>query len=158
MSRMMDRVLLLGKADAQMLEFEPARGGRAGAVPRLVEEAGRSTPTPAARSWCARGPAWAPGLYDEKLLRHIFGNLLSNAIKYSPQGGQVRSTCGGGGELVFEVADQGIGIPAGRGGHLFESFHRASNVGVDPGHRPGPGDREERGGDARRQRGAEGLA
>ena len=33
-----------------------------------------------------------PGLYDEKLLRHIFGNLLSNAIKYSPQGRRVART------------------------------------------------------------------
>ena len=31
---------------------------------------------------------------------------------------------------VFEVADQGIGIPAEEIGHLFESFHRASNVGA----------------------------
>lgn len=31
----------------------------------------------------------AAGLYDERLLRHIFSNLLSNAVKYSPQGGHV---------------------------------------------------------------------
>ena len=31
---------------------------------------------------------------------------------------------------VFEVADKGIGIPAEEIGHLFESFHRASNVGA----------------------------
>ena len=30
---------------------------------------------------------------------------------------------------MFEVRDQGIGIPADELGHLFESFHRASNVG-----------------------------
>ncbi len=33
----------------------------------------------------------------------------------------------------FEVADQGIGIPAAEIPHLFESFHRASNVGNIPG-------------------------
>lgn len=32
--------------------------------------------------------------------------------------------------MHFEVADQGIGIPADEIAHLFESFHRASNVGA----------------------------
>jgi signal transduction histidine kinase len=31
--------------------------------------------------------------------------------------------------MEFEVSDQGIGIPADEIDHLFESFHRASNVG-----------------------------
>jgi signal transduction histidine kinase len=31
------------------------------------------------------------------------------------------------------VSDQGIGIPEEELGHLFESFHRASNVGSIPG-------------------------
>jgi signal transduction histidine kinase len=30
---------------------------------------------------------------------------------------------------LFRVADQGIGIPPDEISHLFESFHRASNVG-----------------------------
>jgi signal transduction histidine kinase len=30
---------------------------------------------------------------------------------------------------VFRVRDRGIGIPADEIAHLFESFHRASNVG-----------------------------
>ena len=34
------------------------------------------------------------------------------------------------GATVFRVVDQGIGIPADEIGHLFESFHRASNVGT----------------------------
>ena len=71
------------------------------------------------------------GQYDEKLLRHIFGNLLSNAIKYSPSGGEVRlKVVRRGTETEIEVSDHGIGIPADEIGHLFESFHRASNVGA----------------------------
>jgi signal transduction histidine kinase len=71
---------------------------------------------------------------DEKLLRHIFSNLLSNAIKYSPSGGTVRwelnltDT-----EAIFQIQDQGIGIPPEDQARLFESFHRASNVGQIPG-------------------------
>jgi PAS domain S-box-containing protein len=130
MSKMMDRVLLLGKADAQMLEFEPAAGERAGAVPAP----GGGGLGAAPRHPCEIAVRTRPGVgacrSDEKLLRHIFGNLLSNAIKYSPHGGQVRfDVRREGDELVFEVADQGIGIPADEVAHLFESFHRATNVG-----------------------------
>jgi PAS domain S-box-containing protein len=130
MSRMLDRVLLLGKAEAQLLDFKPQDLDVRALVPRLVEEARQQHPQGAAQVVCEVSADVSPGLYDEKLLRHIFGNLLSNAIKYSPQGGEVRfEVRRDGADTVFRVADQGIGIPPDELGHLFESFHRASNVG-----------------------------
>ena len=73
-------------------------------------------------------------LIDEKLLRHILLNLLSNAVKYSPEKGEVnvklfyQKT-----QVIFTVKDEGIGIPPEDQKHLFESFHRAKNVGTIPG-------------------------
>jgi signal transduction histidine kinase len=68
---------------------------------------------------------------DDTLIRNIVGNLLSNAIKYSPHGGTVLlSVQDQGNSLVFTVSDQGIGIPEADQAQLFESFHRASNVGA----------------------------
>jgi signal transduction histidine kinase len=70
-------------------------------------------------------------LVDETLIRNIVGNLLSNAIKYSPHGGRVSlSVQPLPGELEIRVTDQGIGIPLADQPQLFESFHRASNVGT----------------------------
>jgi signal transduction histidine kinase len=68
---------------------------------------------------------------DEKLLWHILCNLLSNAIKYSPQGGTVHFdlVCKQG-EAIFQVRDEGIGIPIADQAQLFNSFYRASNVGT----------------------------
>lgn len=130
MSRMLDRVLVLGKAEAHMLDFKPQDLDVRALCPQLVEEARQQHPQGAAQVVCEVSPEVSPGLYDEKLLRHIFGNLLSNAIKYSPQGGEVRfEVRREGADTVFRVADQGIGIPPDELGHLFESFHRASNVG-----------------------------
>lgn len=66
-----------------------------------------------------------------KLLRHILTNLITNAIKYSPVGSPIdvkvmrRET-----SLVFQIQDSGIGIPSEDQVHLFESFHRAHNVGA----------------------------
>ncbi|MBG9386693.1 sensor histidine kinase [Caenimonas aquaedulcis] len=134
MSRMMDRVLLLGKADAGMLEFAPERIDIVPLCRKFVDEARAQQPDSTSVVVTDFEGNPGPGDYDEKLLRHIFSNLLSNALKYSPAGGEVgfkvRRTQGA---TEFEVADQGIGIPAEEVSHLFGSFHRASNVGSIPG-------------------------
>ncbi|MBO3458099.1 PAS domain S-box protein [Aetokthonos hydrillicola Thurmond2011] len=67
---------------------------------------------------------------DEKLLGHILSNLLSNAIKYSENGSSIKFnlTCQQG-QAIFEIQDQGIGIPPEDIPRLFESFYRATNVG-----------------------------
>jgi len=55
---------------------------------------------------------------------------LSNAVKYSPQGGSVHMLVDCTAEtFTFHIRDQGIGIPESDLPHLFESFHRATNVG-----------------------------
>ncbi len=131
MSRMMDRVLLLGKADAGMLDFKPQRIQVASLCRQFVDEARAQQPGDRSEVALEVAEDVGEGAYDEKLLRHIFSNLLSNALKYSPGGGQVRfNVRREQSATVFEVADQGIGIPADEIAHLFESFHRASNVGA----------------------------
>ncbi len=68
---------------------------------------------------------------DERLLQHILRNLLSNAVKYSPPGELVEIALSRqGNEVVLEVRDSGIGIPADDQERLFEPYHRASNVGA----------------------------
>lgn len=70
---------------------------------------------------------------DERILRHVFTNLLSNAIKYSSEGSTIRFTlrCEDDNSQVaiFQVTDQGIGIPLEDQNHLFSTFYRCSNVG-----------------------------
>jgi signal transduction histidine kinase len=130
MTHMLDRVLLIGKVEAYMLEFNPEKIDLVALCHSLVEETRTQLPDSVCtvRTTIADGIGW--GYYDEKLLGHIFGNLLSNAIKYSPNGGEVVfDVYRQGQETVFEVSDQGIGIPSEEIAHLFESFHRSSNVG-----------------------------
>ncbi|MEI6428688.1 MAG: ATP-binding protein [Pseudanabaena sp. ELA607] len=71
------------------------------------------------------------GNLDPRLLRHILVNLISNAIKYSVTGGSVTVILSQTeSDLIFEVIDQGIGIPVKDQERLFEMFHRANNVGT----------------------------
>ena len=130
MTRMLDRVLTIGKTDADMLECQPRELDLRALCHTLVDEARSQHPHAGSEVCLSMDDAVARGCFDEKLLRHIFSNLLSNALKYSPAGGQVDWTVRREGDRVrFEVQDQGIGIPPDEIAHLFESFHRASNVG-----------------------------
>ncbi|QTN27493.1 hybrid sensor histidine kinase/response regulator [Rhodoferax sp. AJA081-3] len=136
---MLDQVLTIGKADANLLEFRPKPLDLATLCRQLRDEAqaGQVAPDGSQADLLTlelnlgEGPVMA----DEKLLRHILGNLLSNAIKYSPNGQLACFSAhhSAPGELVFEVRDQGIGIPAGEIPKLFGNFHRATNVGDIPG-------------------------
>ena len=58
-------------------------------------------------------------------VRQILTNLLDNALKYTPAGGQVRVSARQENEdVVLEVADTGIGIPAADLDRIFERFYR----------------------------------
>jgi PAS domain S-box-containing protein len=70
---------------------------------------------------------------DETRLHRVLANLLSNAIKYSPDGGSVRVTvkeCNDpdGKAAMLVVRDEGVGIPACDQPHVFDRFHRGTNV------------------------------
>lgn len=131
MTLMLDRILLIGKAEAEMLEFSPKPMDLKALCEQLIKEASLQHPeakSPIVLDWQLDAGTRA---FDEKLCRHIFSNLLSNALKYSPAGGPVRmAVTAAQGRAVFEVQDHGIGIPADELHHLFDSFHRASNVGA----------------------------
>jgi two-component system, sensor histidine kinase and response regulator len=67
---------------------------------------------------------------DQILLHRILVNLLSNAIKYSPnQTAIIFNARSSQQEAIFEIIDQGIGIPLENQPHLFKTFYRCSNVG-----------------------------
>ncbi|MEL6553008.1 MAG: ATP-binding protein [Cyanobacteria bacterium J06621_11] len=67
---------------------------------------------------------------DIGLIQQIFSNLLSNAVKYSSDGSEVQIyLIGGEQQIICTIKDQGIGISEKDQAHLFQAFHRGSNVG-----------------------------
>lgn len=130
MTHMLDRVLMLGRTEAGMMEFRPEALDLVRLCGSVLEEARAAHGTARHQVRLAAETPVLDGQFDEKLVRHVLGNLLGNAIKYSPEGGDVVLRVRvHEGQAELAVEDQGIGIPPAEIPHLFTSFHRASNVG-----------------------------
>ncbi|MBW2058948.1 MAG: HAMP domain-containing protein [Deltaproteobacteria bacterium] len=60
---------------------------------------------------------------DPNRLHDVYVNLLLNALKFSPEGGEIRiSARPYNGQILSEVSDQGVGIPADKLERIFEEF------------------------------------
>lgn len=132
-AQLLDDVLVIGKSEAGKLKFNPTPVDLPKLCRQLVEEIKLSIDGDHHIVFVVRGHC-TTGEMDESLLQHILTNLLSNAIKYSPTGSTINF------ELIyqdqvaiFQIKDEGIGIPPEEQQQLFESFHRAKNVGNIPG-------------------------
>lgn len=157
MTQLLEDVLVVGKSDAGKLEFKPIPLNVKDFCHQLTEDMQHSvgldhTIEFVYREHLEHGPLntndkpQSPEIQnpetqspetqnsaivslDPNLLRPILTNLLSNAIKYSKPKTVVNFSASCYPKYVlFEVIDHGIGIPEEDQPHLFELFHRASNV------------------------------
>jgi PAS domain S-box-containing protein len=129
LTRLMEDVLTFSKADALGLSFQPAVINMVALCNTIIEELAHSHPHADQIRFTPQGDCDAV-LADEALIRHILSNLLSNAMKYSPADGPITFdlACSTN-AMQFTVKDEGIGIPEVSQKNLYESFHRATNVG-----------------------------
>ncbi|HEY9703781.1 MAG TPA: HAMP domain-containing sensor histidine kinase [Allocoleopsis sp.] len=131
MKDLLDSLLLISQAGNGKLECKPSMIDVIGFCENLVEQMELSdignhklifTPPPGEREF----------LLDQKLLYHILSNLLSNAMKYSPEKSTIKLIFFPKPQeqkVIFQVIDQGIGIPDSEQEQIFDSFHRCKNVG-----------------------------
>jgi signal transduction histidine kinase len=67
-------------------------------------------------------------------MRQVFTNLLNNAVKFAPLDSTIIFRADYKPEyIIFEVEDNGPGIPPDELQHIFEDFFRASNIVETPG-------------------------
>jgi signal transduction histidine kinase len=130
MARMLDRVLLIGQVEAQMLEFRPGPMDLLALCHAIVEEARVLQPKSDCKVVTHFPASPPPGpLRCEAAAPHP-GQPAVECHQILARGGEVAFRISHSRDCtVFEVEDQGIGIPPDEMPHLFESFHRASNVG-----------------------------
>jgi len=84
-------------------------------------------------------PAAAEFMGDEHRVKQVLYNLISNAIGFSKDGGAITVDCRReGGDVVFSVTDQGMGIPPEEQARVFDRFvsraqgsrHRGAGLGL----------------------------
>ncbi|MBK1987202.1 PAS domain S-box protein [Sphaerospermopsis aphanizomenoides BCCUSP55] len=128
-TQLLDDILLINKAENGKLAFEPAPLDLITFFHKLSEEIQLSAPNHTI-VFSSNSQVSVIGNLDKKLLRQIVINLLSNAIKYSPHSATINFDLNiTESNVIFSIQDQGIGIPEADIDQLFESFHRARNVG-----------------------------
>ena len=127
MTELLNDVLLIGKVEFGKKDLNLTPVDLIKFCRELVSEMQLGTGKPTI-TFVSKTPN-AKAQIDKKLLRQILSNLLSNAVKYSPQGSTVHFelSCQDA-EAIFEIRDEGIGIPLADQHKIFESFHRASNA------------------------------
>ncbi len=129
---LIDDVLDWNKVEAGVLSFEPQEFD----VARLVRDVARDTQVIAAGNGNALEVRCGDGLgamrTDPRRLRQVLNNLLSNACKFTRDGrvtlsAERRGDGRGRDEVVFAVADTGIGMTAEEVGRLFRPFQQAND-------------------------------
>ena len=71
-----------------------------------------------------------PGLIGNPIrLRQLVSNLITNAIKYTPDRGRICMLCRAeDGQIIFQIQDNGTGIPLADQPFVFDKFYRGSNI------------------------------
>jgi signal transduction histidine kinase len=132
MARLLEDLRTLSMAEAGVLELH-----RETVDPRAIAEDGAMAFREAAdRRWVALDTVVAPGApatveADPVRLDEILANLLANAIRHAPAGGHVAVTVSGDGGrgVVFEVEDDGVGIPPDQLPNVFDRFVTSADAG-----------------------------
>jgi Osmosensitive K+ channel histidine kinase len=130
MTELLEDILVIGKIEANTLQFQPVSLNLEKFCCQLVEEQQLNDSNQHPIALIVSGDN-TDAQMDEKLLRQILGNLLSNALKYSPVGTAVYFHLNNqNGEVIFQIKDRGIGIPQADQERILETFYRATNVGT----------------------------
>ena len=123
LARMVEDLQTMAAADAAVLQLTRERRDLAEIAAVAADSLARRFE--AAGVELDRQLAPARALADERWMHQVVTNLLGNALKFTPAGGTVTIRTGQDGPgAVLEVADTGIGIPAGELPRVFDRFWR----------------------------------
>jgi len=125
LSNLVNDLLDLSRIEAGSLRLTQAEC----AIGDLIQQAARGAHLHNGNSLEVEIEADLPPLYaDATRLESILRNLIENSVKYAGSGASIRVTVQRNGEnVLFQVADNGPGIPPEQAQQVFESFYRLDN-------------------------------
>jgi len=130
MIRLLDDVLLTGKLESGTLKIQTNAIDLPAVCQAIVREFQLMHGKNYRFHYLCTGDI-KPVLLDKDLLRQILNNLLSNAVKYSPEGSDIwLKLAHVPNQIILQVQDSGMGIPADVRAQVFDAFYRAENVGA----------------------------
>lgn len=126
MSKLVEELLLLSRADSGQALFEADRVD----VSRAIDDAVESTPYTGANQiqvGHTKEPVYVDG--NHALLVRLFANLLNNAVNYSPPGKPISvSVTRNNANVKISVQDQGEGIDPAHMPFVMERFYRSDRA------------------------------
>lgn len=128
MSRLVDRLLALARADAEGITLNRQAVDLTGLLTDLIEQMRPNAEAKGLELTAQIAPKLTASI-DADALTQVVLNLLDNALKYTSTQGRVRlSAQRAGSEMRIAVSDSGLGIPAEHLSHIFERFYRVDRA------------------------------
>lgn len=129
LDKMIDDTLMLFRSQSEHLEFAPESINLEQFCRDIIAQVELTDKQ--AHEFIFRTNGTIPNvMIDKTILKHILVNLLSNSTKYSPEKTTIHLELSASDDMIqLSVKDKGIGVPEKDQELLFQTFHRASNVG-----------------------------
>jgi heavy metal sensor kinase len=128
MSRIVDNLLTLSKADAGQIAMEHQTVELSALIQELCEDALTLAAGKQIEVACLC-PEKLHVLGDPDRLHQLFRAILTNAVQFTDSGGRIRLQCTRSNkDALVEIEDTGIGIPPGDLEKIFEPFYRSEDA------------------------------